>query len=215
MPAATKAKISASMRLRYLEGLEGQGELDRKRCSKCGVYKTIREFTMVKGRPLKSGGWAPKPCSWCRACTREHSRQTRERYRAEGTLAERKRQEEGREDPERRRRRKREQGAIERRKAGVKARKPFTQALHAGVRLEPGPIVELLAKELRLRNGQGTAVNQHHKGLGVLAEHSGVPPRRIWGLIHGEYEHVALSVVDRLLIGLGLPHMLAILYPEA
>lgn len=71
-----------------------------------------------------------------------------------------------------------------------------------GERLAPGPLIELLNKEL------GTSTP------GLLAAQSGIDQRRIYGLLRGEYEQVSLSVVDRLLHGLGLPHMLPILYPE-
>lgn len=207
---------------RYREVLEeGQFLPPRKLCARCGETKDAVAFSVRKKR-LKSGIVSENLESWCKECRRRDWHERRQRKEASGidvralkTASDRRWRENL--SPKKRealRERMREAQAIQRRKEGdrVLGWRKGMQPLTEGERLRPGPIVDLLTEAFGLN---GEAANQYeNKGLGLLSELSGVPPRRIYGLMHGEYNRVALSTVDRLLVALGLPHMLAILYPE-
>lgn len=220
---AWRKKVGEGVSRYYRQLLEeGHALPENKRCPQCDTVKSRERFGVVK-RKLKSGLTSETLASWCNECKARKQRERLERLRAEGIDVKARKAASDRrwrasmttKKREAWRERMREAQAIQRRKKGdrVLGWRKGTQPLTEGERLEPKPIIDLLVTELNL---DGEAVNQFTaKGLGALAERSGVPPRRIYGLLHGEYDQVALSTVDRLLIGMDLPHMLPILYPEA
>lgn len=213
LTAAQRQKIGEGQRRAYRERAKQPiVPLDRKPCSKCGKVQAIGEFPVIR-KKLKSGNVAEYAGSWCRRCKAAYSKRVREKLKKEGLLRARQKRYEENEDPERRKARRREWENARRREEGRPMGRRSVQPSGAGQRLDCKPLIELLVKELRLE--EGTAGNQHNsKGLQRLAESSGVAQRRIYGLLHGEYEQVALSTADRLLTTLGLTHMLPILYPE-
>lgn len=223
LPVELKEKLSRLAKERYLRNLEVQvAEPDYKRCAKCERYLLIEGNFYIRKRKTRSGV-VKAPESWCIECVSEIQKARYEREKEAGTdLRARRKRYEAKEDPTRRRNRRNESEAIRRRKLGMKVRKPFTQALSSGEILPAGPLLELLQKEMPLlaqaRNDSTTPSKTKwgtkSDGSGPLAEISGVPARRLYDLLHGRSERVSLSVVDRLLTGLGLPHMLPILYPE-
>lgn len=208
LPKAQREMLSRLAIERHRKAEAGrQGSPSHKRCNKCGDWKSLELFYEFK-RKLASGKTASYPQSRCKECDIAIRKRNWARLKDEGVdTAALKRRYEANEDPERRRQRWRENQAILRRKAGRAIQSKDGSLPQKGHRFSPGPLVDLLNKELSAAGGSG--------GPGLLAEQSGVDQRRIYGLLHGEYEQVSLSVVDRLLHGLGLPHMLPILYPEA
>lgn len=210
LTATQRAKISAA-RKRYLASLPAPvADSTHKRCSKCGTTKPLSEFHWSTRKP-KGRQATRRPESACKVCKLAQNKETRERERREGRDAyarwtqwwERKRAE----DPAYYQQflaKKREREVTLRREQGARPMPGhYRKRLAAeGERLPAGPLVDLLNQELNASSPR------------LLAEQSGVDQRRIYGLLHGEYEQVSLSVVDRLLHGLGLPHMLPILYPE-
>jgi len=211
---AQRKKLSrlAIERYKRVRGEEAQGEPTHKRCNKCGELKTLEDFYWFK-RKLASGEVTRYPQSRCKECDVEVRKRNWERLRAEGVdLAALKRRYEANEDQSRRRQRWRENQAILRRKQGRRAKERPAALPRRGETLPLKPIVELLESKLDLdvENANQFA----SKGLAALGEQSGISQRRIWGILHGEYKRVSLSTVDKLLHGLGLQHMLPILYPE-
>lgn len=209
-----RRKIGEGVSKRYQRLLEeGHPLPDRKRCSKCRETRPAGDFGIVR-RKLKSGLVSETLASWCKPCNARHQRERLKRLKAEGidvTALKTASDQRWRESlsPAKRealRKRMREAQTAQRRKKGHAAypSRQGAQESHEGDRLSPSPLVSLLKAEFAADG----------KGIGVLAERSGIAQRRIYGLLHGEYERVALSTVDRLLHGLGLPHMLPIIYPE-
>lgn len=220
---ARRKAIGEGVSRRYQESWEKHPELpEKKRCPKCTEILAASAFGITR-RKLKSGIVVERLSSWCRECSAEAQRERIARLQAEGVDVKAKKREQDRRwranlPPKKLaalREREREWQAITRRKKGdrVLGWRKGMQPLTEGERLEPGPIIELLVKEFDLKGEPNNPYE--NKGLGLLAERSDVPPRRIYGLLHEEYDRVALATVDKLLIGMGLPHMLPILYPEA
>lgn len=211
-----RRKISDGRRKGYLASLERKpvAEPELKRCCGCGEWKRRgsksedSDFHWRRRTKSKSGVVRFYPESRCKVCRRTQNREITERERAEGVdIQARWRLWFSRQSVRYQQellRRKRERETALRRELGAQPQRGRYQEREAveGKRLSPQPLVDLLNKELSASSP------------GLLAEQSGVDQRRIYGLLHGEYEQVSLSVVDRLLHGLGLPHMLPILYPE-
>lgn len=222
LSAEFKQELSRLAKERYRRNLESQvGEPERKRCAKCERWLLIDGNFYVRKIKIRSG-IVERAESWCKKCVSQIQKDRYLRQKAEGVdFRARQKRYEAKEDPRQRRKRRNEREAVRRRKAGMKVRKPFTQPMGGGEKLDLRPIVSLLENELPALAQKRNDFNKPNgisgdgsTGVGILAERSGVHQRRIYGLLHGEYKHVSLSVVDRLLCGLGLPHMLPILYPE-
>lgn len=209
-----RRRIGAAVSARYRETLEeGQYLPPRKKCARCKETKIAAAFS-VRKKTLKSGIVSENLESWCKECRRLDWHRRKAEQEAEGldvralkTAADRAWRKGL--SPKKRaalRERMREAQAIQRRKNGhgsIGSRRG-AQRSHEGERMEPGPLARLLEAEL----------DGGSRGIGLLAERSGIAQRRIYGLLHDEYTQVALSTVDKLLHGMGLPHMLPILYPE-
>lgn len=214
-----RRKIGEGVSRKYRETLEAEGASlpEKKRCSKCGGFKGAENF-VVRRRKLKSGIVSETLRAKCNECNALNQKERIRRLAAEGVDVRRIKREQDNQwrknlSPQRLaalREYQREHQAIYRRRKGGSAAKSKGQHNHEGERLSPEPIVGLLWQELDDKRGRQTPSN----GIGLLAEHSGIAQRRIYGLLRGEYEQVALSTVDKLLHGMGLPHMLPILYPE-
>lgn len=213
-----RRKIGEGVSRRYRETLEVEDGLpEKKRCSKCTRYKTAKNF-VVRRRKLKSGAVSETLRAKCKKCEALNQKERIQRLAAEGVDVRKiKREQDNRWrrnlSPKKLaalREYQREQQTIHRRKNGKSATGKHVRHGHEGERLKPGPIVGLLWREL---DGLGKQ-EIPSAGIGRLAERSGIDQRRIYGLLRGEYERVGLSTVDKLLYGMGLPHMLPILYPE-
>lgn len=100
--------------------------------------------------------------------------------------------------------RKREAEAIRRRERGEQPRRGHykRQYSKSGLALPVEPIALLLERE----------EEERHRTL--IAERTGVGERHIYGIVKREKKTVSLAVIDQLLVGLGLPHELPVLYPE-
>lgn len=222
LSAETKRKIGAKTSERYRRArLEAIAEPDCKRCSKCEATKPLEEFH-IRRYKIKNG-WREGPEARCKACKYVDYKRWKARKREEGVdlyalwlRYNRKGKTKARKAT--RATQARERRAVKRREEGRPIRPRPAQPYAEGKRLSAAPLVALLEAELpRLaqeRNDCNKPGNFESNGTGILGEASGVDPRRIYGLLHGQQEQVALSVVDRLLCGLGMPHMLPILYPE-
>lgn len=219
-PLAQRKRIATGVSRRYAETYEPYVP-GRKRCTICKALKDKDAF-YLRRRKLKSGLVSEILESECRACLAGARKKMRQELRDQGidvatrekpyiskwraSLSLRRKKEIHEQQ--------REWAAVRRRKEGRPAngKRGGGQLPGAGATLPTEPIIALLEDELNLEE---SGSNQYaSKGIGRLADQSGVAQRRIYGLLHGEYEKVALSTVDRLLHGLGLPHMLPILYPE-
>jgi hypothetical protein len=224
--AETKRKIGAKTSERYRRArLEAIVEPDHKRCSKCKVVKPIREFH-VRRYKIKDGH-REGPEARCKGCKYEDYKRWKTRKREEGVdlyalWLRYNRKGKTKAGKALTAARARERRATKRREEGVSIAGPRKkQVLHEGQRLDVDPLLQLLkvelpalARERNSANGQGEGPHRSD-GSGALAELSGVSTRRLYALLHGEQQLVALSTVDKILVGLGLPHMLPILYPEA
>jgi hypothetical protein len=202
---------------------------EKKRCSSCRKWQPSSAF-VIRKRKLKSGATSVSLNAWCRKCTSAGTKRWRKEKKARGEMAQLQSQYYEKWyaglSPKRREaknRYQREWMATRRREEGrsVTGSRTVKQELQSGDRLDPLPLIEMLERELpRLAKDRNEANAQQgmgdflSNGTGILAEISGVSPRRLYALLHGEQELVALSTVDKILSGLGLPHMLPILYPE-
>lgn len=211
--------------------LLGETLPERKRCSRCKKMKDAAAFS-IRRYKRKSVPVVEKLDAACKRCNARIAKERRERRIAENVdvwaidKARRERWKKGLSPAQlaEQRERHREWSASKRRKAGAAPRGAYGERraprpLHAGDRLDARPLVKLLKKELAFlakeRNEANNPGDYQSNGLGPLAEVAGVSQRRLYALLHGEQDLVALSTVDKLLVGLGLPHMLPILYPEA
>jgi hypothetical protein len=213
--AQRRKAIGEGVSRRHRENWEEDSPLpESKRCSRCRKFKKAETFGITK-RKLKSGVVSRSLNAWCKACAALAEKERKQRLEAKGVDVKARKREQDRRwranlSPAKLaalREREREWQAITRRKNGHGAygARRGAQENNEGDRLPPGPLVDFLEAKL----GSDT------EGIGMLAHRSGIAQRRIYGLLHGEYEKVALSTIDKLLLGLGAPHMLAILYPEA
>lgn len=145
--------------------------------------------------------------SWCKACAALAEKKRKRRLEGEGVDVKAKKRVADRRwraslSPKKLaalREREREWQVITRRKRNEGSGNGSRSTEYGGGSLPVAPLLPLLEAESELGN---------------LAKRSGVDQRRIYGLLHGEYETAALSTVDKLLHGLGQEHMLPILYPE-
>lgn len=221
---ARKSKLSKKHRRKVGEGVSKTAEdfprdlPARKRCSRCELWKDASEF-LIRKHKLKSGLVSRTLNSWCRPCVNQGTEEWRQIKRSVGeltalqrcykqrwnaNLSSRKREEKNR--------RNREWGAAQRRREGIEPRdggmSPRPPGKHESV--DAFPLVTFLRKEMGCWEKESG-----HPVSGLLAEAGGISQRRLYALLHGEQERVALQTVDKILVGLGLPHMLSILYPEA
>lgn len=228
--AAKGQKLTAEQRAKIGEGIHRSYEKARrswvgspthKHCQRCDETKPLHEFSLRKQR-LVSGELSIGAHHPCKKCVAKRGKDRRERLKKEGKLKAFEKRQRERRDKDKQRAYVRESKAKRRREEGRPVRGPRKkQALHAGQPLNVQPLIGLLEKELPLLAQARNAANGREEGefasdgSGALAELSGVSPRRLYSLLHGKQEVVALSTVDKILVGLGLPHMLPILYPEA
>lgn len=213
--------MSAGKQAQALRDFESrQGEPTHKRCSKCLRTKPVADFYQRKVK-RKSGFVHVYAESSCKDCFKAQQKGIREARRDTGfdEYERWKRWWAGASSEQKAKTREldREKQAAYRRRQGLPARgsRRGTRPPTEGSRLDAAPLIALLNEALGLNGEPVIANGATSKGLGRLAEKSHVNPRRLHEILHGNQECVSLSVVDRLLVGLGLPHMLPILYPEA
>jgi len=219
-----RRNISKSKQRHWRKYLLTEELPEKKRCSRCKETKDAAEFSIRKYK-RKSVPVVEKLEAACKKCNARIAKERRNRRIAEGIdvhAIERARQKAHRERLstarlEQLRERHREWQAAKRREEGAKPRGSYgkrrkAQSLTAGQRLDAQPLIEILERELPHIAKEHNESNSN--GTGLLAVRSGVSERRLYELLHGRQQTVTLSVVDRLLTGLGLPHMLPILYPD-
>lgn len=219
---ARKSKLSKKHRRKVGEAVSKTAEdfprdlPERKRCSRCELWKDASEF-LIRKHKLKSGVVSRTLNSWCRLCVNQGAEQWRQTKRSGGELAalqrcykQKWRTNLSAEKREEKNRRNREWSAAQRRSEGIEPRGgaiPRPPGKHESV--DASPLVTLLRREMEhWEKESGYPVS------GLLAEAVGISQRRLYALLHGEQVKVALPTVDKILVGLGLPHMLSILYPE-
>lgn len=204
----TKQRISQARKRQYRESLELRlAEPDRKRCSKCAKIKPVAEFYLRKYK-LKSGS-RKGPESACKACTNKQNRRWRERKKAEGVdmTALWRKSNAARESAERKKARlarRRELQALKRREEGCRVLgSRYPQRPNEGEYLEIEPLALFLEREMEIRSFE------------AISEAAASNQRQLSGILAREYKTVSLRVVDEFLSGLGVPHELHTLYPEA
>lgn len=180
------------------------GEPTHKLCTKCRLMKPIHLFTMRK-RTLASGEVRQYPAGECKKCASERAAEHREKLAEEGKLREREREYNSRRDPEQVREYNRVYQAEQRRKEGVPVRGPwkkYRQENRGGELIDVTPLAEFLEEQV------------HRHGRSAVCLAIGLSKRRLFDIIERTYPTIELQNADRLLIGLGYPEQLAILYPE-
>lgn len=160
----------------------------RKHCRKCGRWRPVSDFRAkrYKNKPDYLG-----LTSLCEACLRADNREVRKRRSADLVRAERHREYD------------RMWKTDARRRKGVPPRNwrkdRLPREAHKGWTVEPGP----LAMEIQRMMRRGVSEAE-------LARASGVPERRIYGVLHGE--RISIPKADALVVAMGLH--LDLLYPD-
>lgn len=217
--AERRKNISKARRKQVRERLEQEGpHPDLKRCSKCGEWKKALSDFHWRKRRLKCGEVVLRCEPACKECRNSQNKKIRERELAEGVdIYARWRLWYYRRGPRYRKelmRKKREREAIKRRENGSLPRPRRKNVVHLQDRdLPAAPISKWLKEESIV----GNKVDKEglDKGILLAAEQTGVSDRRLGALLRGEQALVRLSTVDKILIGLDVPHVFHELYPEA
>lgn len=200
MPQDLKDAISAGQIARH-ERAEQQAiaQPTLKRCSQCRRMKRIDEFPQ-RTRKLASGKTKKYPAGECLKCNAARSAAHREKLRAEGTYAESIKRWNAARDPEHRKSYQREYGAIRRRQQGAAPRGPWKRYRENGRpgTLDPQPLLNYLGP-----------MDAHE--LNRIADSAGVL-RQLNGMRAGTHK-LTLHVADALLMAMGAPELLPILYP--
>lgn len=198
----TRQKISESQIARFKRRLEEEDTAapSHKRCTKCGELKSVVDFYLVK-RKLKSGLVSVWPQTPCKSCRGKQEKVRRQQLKAEGVdLQARKRQAEANEDREKRLQRRREWAAIRRREEGKAVRGPYKETSPRSRYLNALPLVAFLRS---LPSGV----------LHDLKACSDSMERKVNSLFANEHNHLELRTADKILLALGCPEQMNILYP--
>jgi hypothetical protein len=173
----------------------------RKFCTTCGRWRLLVDFGPTRRDPLGLQ-------SRCRTCRRVIAR---ERMRTDPGYAARLR-EEAQFNAEARRRL---EGRPEPRGRRVVPPDPPTHGRREMPRNLPvAPLAVHVDAWLTAYAVEHPAwVNGGRRGVTALSEMSGVPPRRIWGLLHNEFPRTHYTIADRLATAMGLS--LTLVYGEA
>lgn len=197
----TKRKIGEAAKRRFLDSLKDRDPADEpneKRCPKCKTWKLVDDFGTRKAK-RKSGVVMVVPRPYCKLCDAQRVQEWKEDRIADGTWPEfRKRKEQGR-DIKKLRQYQREWQTARRRERGVKGKKKPSPEV--GPTLSVGPIAQWLEAILETEPPE------------LVSARTGVNPRRIYALVHGEQASVSLRTIDALLTGFNCPEELNILYP--
>lgn len=204
LTAAHRRKLSEAAKARHLRNLELKvAEPDRKHCAKCKRWLPVESF-YVRRKKVKSGVVSERPESWCKKCTSDTQKARYERQKAEGLdFKARRKGYEAKGDTEARRARRREQETTRRRRLGMKVRTTWVQHPREGDFLDVEPLALFLEKELEVRNGP------------AISAAAGVHERKLTSILRRESKVIGLGTIDKFLSGLGVPHELPRLYPEA
>lgn len=204
-----RANITAGLIKRHRRAREARlEEPTHKPCAKCGKVKPVAAFSPQRQK-LKTGEISVRPKSRCKDCCNEDRRDERKRRRGEGVdLAARQRIYEARRDRKKLRAYQREWAAAKRREEGVPERGPSLKYRRrpkdngrAGL-LETEPLARFLEPLLK------------DQGPARIAEQTGIAERRLFAISNRETKSVTLETADRVLVGLGCPEQLPILYPD-
>lgn len=203
-----RRNIARGISTRYREVIEeGTFIPPEKRCTKCGQKKKAEDFYLRK-RKLKSGIYAERLESACLACNAVYHKEKRATEGESHRIKQRLYSKRWRASlsPQKKRilhEKSREQAAARRRQEGRRANGSTKLKYGVDKEIPAGPLREWLKKESGV----------DCRCITLLAEQTGVSARRIGALIREEQLAVRLSTVDRILLGLGSPHLLQELYP--
>lgn len=197
--AKRRKNISDALRQRYLNEIRARepgSEPKERRCPHCETQKPLEEFGTRKQK-RKSGVIAVMPRAWCKPCEVERVQHWKERKIAEGTWEEYRKRKEASCDRENIRRYHREWRIAKRREEGIEGwRRPIPPSKP----LDPAPLIaflEALPKE--------TLRDLKHSAESI--------ERRVNSLLKAEWDSVYVSSVDQILLALGCPEQMNILYP--
>lgn len=192
------------MRARFLASVQDRGpEPTRRRCTNCAIVKPVEDFTAYKKR-LKSGLVSVRPRSRCKPCEAQRIKEWKQKKIKENGWSEYRKRYEAKRDIPKLRALQRECKTAKRREEGIKPRnwhKPPPSRPRSTKEVPVEPVARFL--EETFPDIEPTE----------LATKTGISNTRFQRMKKRKSPNIELDTVDQILLALGCPEQMNILYP--